>query len=221
MVQVKEARAKGARVLTGGEPCTDGAGLGRFFQPTLVADCDNTMSIMTKESFGPVVAVAPVDSDAQAVSLINDSEYGLTAAIFTKDEARANAISAQLAVGTVYMNRWVAYAPWRCLDCRRLQRGPSQFVHTRHSACLPACLRCAPARCDYLDPYLPWGGVKDTGKGVSLSEHGFRSVVRLKGEPVSGPCARECAWSQHRWATSVACLCLRTCAGYNQRIPKA
>lgn len=138
--QVKEARAKGARVLTGGEPCTDGSGQGRFFQPTLVADCDNTMSIMTKESFGPVVAVAPVDSDAQAVALINDSEYGLTAAIFTKDEARANTISAQLAVGTVYMNR-----------------------------------------CDYLDPYLPWGGVKDTGKGVSLSVHGFRSVVRLKG----------------------------------------
>jgi acyl-CoA reductase-like NAD-dependent aldehyde dehydrogenase len=103
--QVKEAVALGARLLTGGAPCTDAAGKGRFFAPTLVADATHRMSIMTKESFGPVVAVAPVDSDAQAVHAINDSEYGLTAAVFTKSQARANAIGAQLAVGTVYMNR--------------------------------------------------------------------------------------------------------------------
>ena len=103
--QVDDAVAKGAKVLTGGAPCHDGAGKGRFFRPTLVADCTHSMSIMMEESFGPVVAVAPVDSDEQAISLINDSSYGLTAAIFSKDVGRVNAIGSKLQVGTVFMNR--------------------------------------------------------------------------------------------------------------------
>jgi hypothetical protein len=58
--QVDEARAKGARVLCGGAPVHDAAGKGRFFDPTVVADCTHNMSIMTEESFGPVVGIAPV-----------------------------------------------------------------------------------------------------------------------------------------------------------------
>jgi acyl-CoA reductase-like NAD-dependent aldehyde dehydrogenase len=103
--QVDEAVAKGGRVLCGGSPVHDGAGKGRFFKPTLVADCTQDMSIMTEESFGPVVAVAPVDSDEHAVALMNDSKYGLTGAVFTKNVDRFNGIASKLQVGTVYMNR--------------------------------------------------------------------------------------------------------------------
>ena len=103
--QVEDAVRKGARVLTGGKPCHDAAGKGRFFQPTLVVDCTHSMSIVMDESFGPVVAVMAVDSDVEAVRMMNDSSYGLTAAVFTKNADRANALGAQLQVGTVYMNR--------------------------------------------------------------------------------------------------------------------
>jgi len=68
-VQIDDARAKGARILTGGEPTTDKAGKGRFFQPTVVADCDHTMSVMTEESFGPVVGIASVKSDEEAIKV--------------------------------------------------------------------------------------------------------------------------------------------------------
>ena len=137
--QVDEAVGLGARLLCGGNPCTDAAGKGNFFQPTLLADCDHRMSVMTEESFGPVVAVAAVDSDDEAVELMNDSLFGLTAAVFTKDHKRYEAMAARLDVGTVFRNR-----------------------------------------CDYLDPRLPWSGRRDSGKGVSLSAHGFDGVTRLK-----------------------------------------
>lgn len=95
--QVQEAVAKGARLLLGGAAVTDGvSSKARFFQPTLLAGADHTMSVMTEESFGPIVAVMPVDSDEQAVALMNDSVYGLTAAVFTKDLARFEAIAADM-----------------------------------------------------------------------------------------------------------------------------
>eukprot|EP00008_Paramoeba_atlantica_P005143 CAMPEP_0201484032 /NCGR_PEP_ID=MMETSP0151_2-20130828/8215_1 /ASSEMBLY_ACC=CAM_ASM_000257 /TAXON_ID=200890 /ORGANISM="Paramoeba atlantica, Strain 621/1 / CCAP 1560/9" /LENGTH=475 /DNA_ID=CAMNT_0047867479 /DNA_START=84 /DNA_END=1511 /DNA_ORIENTATION=+ len=138
--QVSRAVEKGARLLCGGSPTTDASGKGRFFQPALVADCDHGMDVMTEESFGPILAVAPVDDDDHAVQKINDSCYGLTSAIFTASRERALSLAPRLQVGTVFMNR-----------------------------------------CDYLDPMLPWTGHKDTGKGVSLSHHGFRGVTKLKG----------------------------------------
>mmetsp|Transcript_23630 Transcript_23630/g.46081 ORF Transcript_23630/g.46081 Transcript_23630/m.46081 type:complete len:496 (+) Transcript_23630:2-1489(+) len=138
--QVEDAKAKGARILTGGSPATDGAGKGRFFLPTIAADCSHDMDIMREESFGPVVAVTPVKDDEHALNLMNDSKYGLTAVLFTTSVERAHAMTPRLEAGTVFMNR-----------------------------------------CDYLDPLLPWSGVKDTGKGVSLSMHGFRAYNRLKG----------------------------------------
>eukprot|EP00941_MAST-03F_sp_MAST-3F-sp1_P004452 g4452.t1 len=138
--QVQDAVAKGARVITGGKPCNDAAGKGRFFAPTLLAECDHSMEIMTEESFGPVLGVCPVDSEEEAVRLMNDSQYGLTAVIFSNSVETADRLAPQLEAGTIFLNR-----------------------------------------CDYLDPLLPWGGVKDTGKGVSLSPHGFSGVTKLKG----------------------------------------
>lgn len=133
--QVKEAKEKGARVLVGGEA----SDCGRFFQPTLVADATHDMGVMTEESFGPIIAVAPVDSDEEALELINDSPYGLTVSLWTNDEERAMRLAGECQTGTVFMNR-----------------------------------------CDYLEPLLAWTGVKDTGKGVSLSRHGFGPLTRLK-----------------------------------------
>ena len=138
--QLEEARAKGGRVLCGGKPVHDAAGRGRFFDPCLVADANHSMhGLMVEESFGPIVGVQKVADDDEAVRLMNDSPYGLTAAIWTRDQERAFRIGAQIETGTFFMNR-----------------------------------------CDYLDPLLPWTGVKDTGKGMSLSKYGFLPLTRRK-----------------------------------------
>ena len=104
--QVADALEKGARLLTGGTTTLVG-GKGRFFAPTLLVDVNHTMDVMVSESFGPIVAVMPVDSDAHAVQLMNDSLFGLTAAVFTKDVPRFEALAAQMECGTVYLNRSV------------------------------------------------------------------------------------------------------------------
>jgi len=138
--QVEEARTKGGRVLCGGKPTHDAAGRGRFFDPCLVADANHSMhGLMVEESFGPIVGVQKVSDDDEAVRWMNDSPYGLTAAIWTRDQERAFRIGAQIETGTFFMNR-----------------------------------------CDYLDPMLPWTGVKDTGKGMSLSKYGFLPLTRRK-----------------------------------------
>jgi acyl-CoA reductase-like NAD-dependent aldehyde dehydrogenase len=137
--QVEEARAKGGRVLCGGKATAVG-GKGRFFDPCLIADATHQMhGLMVEESFGPIVGVAKVAHDDEAVRLMNDSPYGLTAAVWTRDQERAFRIGSQIETGTFFMNR-----------------------------------------CDYLDPALPWTGVKDSGKGNSLSRYGFLSLTRRK-----------------------------------------
>lgn len=137
--QVNDAIAKGARRVVGSGIVTDAKGKGRFYSPTLLVDCDDSMAIMKEESFGPIVGIQKVKSDKEAVEKINDSAYGLTSSVFTPSRERALALGAQISAGTVYMNR-----------------------------------------CDVLDPYLPWTGMRDSGKGASLSKHGFRAVTKLK-----------------------------------------
>ena len=103
--QVKEAEKMGARIICGGKPTTDANGKGRFFEPTIVADCTHEMSVIKEESFGPIIAVMPVDSDEEALALMNDSPYGLTASIWTSDAKRAEKMAPMLECGTVFMNR--------------------------------------------------------------------------------------------------------------------
>jgi acyl-CoA reductase-like NAD-dependent aldehyde dehydrogenase len=102
--QVEEAKKHGARIVLGGGP-TSLDGKGRFFQPTLAVDTDHKMAIAVEESFGPVLAIQKVPSDAEAIRLMNDSPYGLTASVWTNDIERGKRITAEVEAGTVYVNR--------------------------------------------------------------------------------------------------------------------
>lgn len=102
--QTAQAVAAGARLLAGGRRVK---GAGNFFEPTVLADCGNDLLVMREESFGPIIGIAKVKDDAEAVALMNDTEYGLTAGVYTASESRARAVLAQIESGTVY---------WNCCD---------------------------------------------------------------------------------------------------------
>jgi acyl-CoA reductase-like NAD-dependent aldehyde dehydrogenase len=137
--QVEEAIAKGAKAHIDPSLFPADKGNGTYVMPQVLTHVDHSMAVMRDENFGPVVGIMKVKDDAEAVQLMNDSPYGLTAAIWTQDENAAASLGRELETGTVYMNR-----------------------------------------CDYLDPALAWTGVKDTGRGVSLSEIGFDMLTRAK-----------------------------------------
>jgi acyl-CoA reductase-like NAD-dependent aldehyde dehydrogenase len=99
--QVADAVAQGGRVLTGGKRA-DRAGA--YFEPTVVAGATQRMKLMRDESFGPVIGVARVSSDDEAVTLMNDTEYGLTAGVYSRDVGRAERVLARVNAGTVYVN---------------------------------------------------------------------------------------------------------------------
>jgi acyl-CoA reductase-like NAD-dependent aldehyde dehydrogenase len=102
---VKDAVAKGAQVLSGGKRVD---GPGSFFEPTVLANVDHTMSCMTEETFGPTLPIMKVADADEAVRLANDSPYGLQASVFTKDMAKGEAIARRLQSGAVVVNDCVA-----------------------------------------------------------------------------------------------------------------
>lgn len=110
-----------------------------YLAPQVLINVNHKMSVMVDESFGPVVGIMSVSSDDEAIKLMNDSPYGLTASIWTSDEAKAKEIGVKINTGTVYMNQ-----------------------------------------CDYLDPALAWVGVKNSGRGCSLSVLGYEKLTRPK-----------------------------------------
>ncbi|MCG9600204.1 aldehyde dehydrogenase family protein [Vibrio sp. Isolate31] len=110
-----------------------------YLAPQILTNVNHTMRVMTEESFGPVVGIQSVSNDEEAVRLMNDSEFGLTASIFSSDEQAAAKLGEQVDTGTLFVNR-----------------------------------------CDYLDPQLAWTGVKNSGRGCTLSLIGFEMLTRPK-----------------------------------------
>jgi len=137
--QIKSALRGGARAHIDPKSFSMDKTGSTYMAPQVLTDVNHQMSVMTEESFGPVVGIMKVSDDDEAVTLMNDSDYGLTAAIWTADEQAAQKIGDELATGTVFMNR-----------------------------------------CDYLDPALAWTGVKNTGRGITLSALGYEAMTRPK-----------------------------------------
>jgi acyl-CoA reductase-like NAD-dependent aldehyde dehydrogenase len=136
--QIEEAKRKGARALINMKVEGDRSG-SPYLAPEVLINVNHQMEVMREESFGPVVGIMKVRDDDEAVTLMNDSPYGLTASIWTRDADRAAELGVRIETGTVFMNR-----------------------------------------CDYLDPYLVWTGVKDTGRGAALSKYGFDALTQPK-----------------------------------------
>lgn len=137
--QTADAVAMGAKALINPAGFPADAPGTAYLAPQVLVEVDHRMSVMRDESFGPVVGIMPVDGDEQAVSLMNDSEFGLTASIWTSDLEAARRIGDDIETGTVFMNR-----------------------------------------CDVLDPALAWTGVKNTGRGATLSRVGYEALTRPK-----------------------------------------
>ncbi len=137
--QVDAALAAGAKALL--DPTTfEGSERGLpYMAPQALVQVDHSMEVMTEETFGPVVGIMEVRDDDEAVRLMNDSRYGLTASVGSHDLDRSTRLGARVDTGTWYMNR-----------------------------------------CDYLDPELAWVGVKDSGRGCSLSVLGYAQLTRPK-----------------------------------------
>lgn len=102
--QVADAKSKGATLLVGGARLP---GPGNWFAPTVMSHVNHGMELMREESFGPIIGIQKVSSDEEAVHLMNDTHYGLTAGVFTPDEARAKRLLAKVNAGSVY---------WNCCD---------------------------------------------------------------------------------------------------------
>ena len=137
--QIKDAISKGATPLIDSKNFPADTNDSAYLAPQVLIDVDHTMRIMTEETFGPAVGIQSVESDEEALQLMNDSEFGLTASIWTTDQQTALEIADDLETGTCFMNR-----------------------------------------CDYLDPTLAWVGVKNSGRGCTLSSMGYEQLTRPK-----------------------------------------
>ncbi len=137
--QIADAARRGAKALIDEKRFPRSKPGTPYLAPQVLVDVNHQMAVMRDESFGPVIGIMPVAGDDEAAGLMNDSDFGLTAAVWTADADAAEAIGRRLDTGTVFMNR-----------------------------------------CDYLDPALAWTGVKDSGRGCTLSRVGYENLTRPK-----------------------------------------
>ncbi|MDK3074071.1 aldehyde dehydrogenase family protein [Sedimentitalea sp. JM2-8] len=134
--QTAEALAAGATALI--DPALFPQDGGAYLMPQILTGVDHSMRVMREESFGPVVGIMPVKDDAEAIALMNDSDYGLTASIWTGDTRRAEAIGAQIETGTVFMNRADYLDPGLCwTGCKDTGRGGGLSVIGYHNLTRP------------------------------------------------------------------------------------
>ena len=136
---IAQATSKGAKALIDPKAFPKDAKDSAYLAPQVLVNVDHSMKVMMEETFGPVAGIMKVKNDDEAIRLMNDSPYGLTASLWTRDRDAAETIGMQIETGTVFMNR-----------------------------------------CDYLDPGLAWTGVKDTGRGATLSKLGYEALTRPK-----------------------------------------
>ncbi len=136
---IKDAVNAGAKALIDESLFPEAKENTNYLAPQVLVDVDHSMDVMYEESFGPVVGIMKVQNDEEALKLMNDSPFGLSASIWTESEEEAIKIGDKVNTGTWFMNR-----------------------------------------CDYLDPHLAWVGVKDSGRGCSLSQVGFEHLTRPK-----------------------------------------
>ena len=133
--QVAEALAAGATAHVPTLPGDDG---GCYLSPQILTGVDHSMRVMREESFGPVVGIMPVTGDDEAIALMNDSEFGLTASLWTQDPVRAAAIGARIETGTVFMNRADYLDPGLCwTGCKNTGRGGALSVIGYHNLTRP------------------------------------------------------------------------------------
>ena len=110
--QVFEATSKGAKLVTGGKRIE---GKGYYFEPTVLTNVTNDMAVMQEESFGPIIGIKKVKDDEEAITLMQDTEYGLTASVYSASQQRAEKILKEINAGTGYWNccdRVSAAVPW-------------------------------------------------------------------------------------------------------------
>jgi acyl-CoA reductase-like NAD-dependent aldehyde dehydrogenase len=153
---IKDALEKGAKDATPeNESFNSPPPDGNFVKPTVLTNVDHNMIVMTEETFGPVIPIMKVKGDAEAIKLMNDSEFGLTASIWTKDTEKGAELAEEVDAGTVFVNRCDYPSPV-----------------SRTSLVLTKILT------EVQD--LAWTGWKNSGKGVTLSKFGFEQFVKLK-----------------------------------------
>lgn len=134
--QTAEAISAGARALI--DPATFPQDGGAYLMPQILIDVDHSMRVMREESFGPVVGIMPVKDDDEAIALMNDSDFGLTASVWTSDLARAQTIGDQIDTGTVFMNRADYLDPGLCwTGCKDTGRGGGLSVIGYHNLTRP------------------------------------------------------------------------------------
>lgn len=133
--QIEDAVAKGATAHIAHFPQDDG---GAYLTPQILTNVSHDMEVMREETFGPVVGIMPVASDDEAIALMNDSRFGLTASIWTADAAAAQAIGRRLHSGTVFMNRCDYLDPGLCwTGCKDTGRGAGLSVLGFHALTRP------------------------------------------------------------------------------------
>jgi acyl-CoA reductase-like NAD-dependent aldehyde dehydrogenase len=134
--QTAEAVAAGARPLI--DPALFPGQGGAYLMPQILVDVDHSMRVMKEESFGPVVGIMKVKDDAEAIALMNDSEFGLTASLWTKDINRAEQVANQIETGTVFMNRCDYLDPALCwTGCKNTGRGGGLSIIGYHNLTRP------------------------------------------------------------------------------------
>ena len=138
-----EVRAQSAEAIAQGaiariDPARFPQDGGAYLMPQILTNVTHDMRVMREESFGPVVGIMPVKDDAEAIRLMNDSDFGLTASLWTKDAARAEAIADQIETGTVFMNRADYLDPGLCwTGCKDTGRGGGLSVIGYHNLTRP------------------------------------------------------------------------------------